>query len=148
MRKQAESAGSGEPLGGLEKDVLPRLYHDLRSRRVQLRLEQSEAETLLARRKKAEGATTDPARQEIAKLEDRLAVLIAGQKIVMKSWSDSPRKCAERSVASWTWPRKRKQIAQMEDASRKVAAEVEALSVELQAPPRVRTIDDAVAPRP
>ena len=88
MRKRSESAGSGESLGGLEKDVLPRLYHDLRTRRVQLRLEQSEAETLLARRKKAEGAATDPARQEIAQLEDRLAVLIAGQKVSMRSWSD------------------------------------------------------------
>ena len=35
----------------------------------------------------------------------------------------------------------------MQDAALKVGAEVEALNVELGAPPRIRTIEDAVVPR-
>ena len=38
------------------------------------------------------------------------------------------------------------EIEQIEDAARKIAAEVEALNVELEAPPRIRIIDLA-APR-
>jgi hypothetical protein len=37
-------------------------------------------------------------------------------------------------------------IAELEDASRKSRAELEALTVELAAPPRIRTIEDAVPP--
>ena len=128
--------------------MLPRLYHDLRTRRVQLRLEQSEAETLLARRKKAEGATTDPSRQEIARLEDRLAVLIAGQKVIDEELERLTQEMRGTVGRELDLAAAKEDIAQMEDASRKIAAEVEALSVELEAPPRIRTIDDAVAPRP
>src|SRR5262249_10200736 len=71
-RKPAETVGGGRPISDREKDALHRLHYDLRTRRVQLRLERSEVETLLARRKNADGATTVPARKEIAQLEDRL----------------------------------------------------------------------------
>ena len=39
------------------------------------------------------------------------------------------------------------EVAQMEAAALKVGAEVESLNVELDAPPRIRTIEDAVVPR-
>ena len=39
------------------------------------------------------------------------------------------------------------EIAQMQQSAVKVGSEVEALNVELGAPPRIRTIEDAVAPR-
>jgi polysaccharide biosynthesis transport protein len=39
------------------------------------------------------------------------------------------------------------EVAQMESAALKVGAEVESLNVELDAPPRIRTIEDAVVPR-
>ena len=38
-------------------------------------------------------------------------------------------------------------IASMEDVYRKLAAEIEALNIELEAPPRIRPLDDAVADR-
>jgi hypothetical protein len=40
------------------------------------------------------------------------------------------------------------EIAQLEDVSRKVGAEVEALNVELAAPARIRIIENAVPPSP
>ena len=75
LRKLSVYVGSHESFTSQEKKVLPRLYHDLRTQRVKLLLERAEAETLLARRKKAEGAATEPVRKEIAQIEDRLAVL-------------------------------------------------------------------------
>jgi capsular exopolysaccharide synthesis family protein len=39
------------------------------------------------------------------------------------------------------------EVAQMQDAASKVAQEVEALNVELEAPPRIRPIDEATVPR-
>jgi capsular exopolysaccharide synthesis family protein len=39
------------------------------------------------------------------------------------------------------------EVAQMEESAVKVGAEVEALNVELEAPPRIRIIEDAVPPR-
>jgi polysaccharide biosynthesis transport protein len=51
LRKLSSSVGRGGPLQGLARDVLPRLYRDLRTQQVKLRLERAETETLLARRK-------------------------------------------------------------------------------------------------
>jgi hypothetical protein len=144
LRKLSESAGRGEPLGDLEKNALRRLYHDLRTRRVKLRLEQAEAETLLARRKKAEGSATDPARKEMAQLEDRLAVVIAGQKVVDEELERLTHEVHRAAIQDLDLKELKDDMAQMEDAARKVAAEVEALIVELEGPPRIRVIEVAV----
>src|SRR5262249_32310647 len=83
LKRYSEMMGSDkQPLMFLEKANLSRLYHDLRTQRVQLRLERTEAETLLARRKNAEGNATDSVRLEIARLEDRLAIVMARQKVL------------------------------------------------------------------
>ena len=55
LRKLSESPGPAGSMTDPEKDAWPRLYQDLRSQRVKLRLERAEAETLLERRKKSEG---------------------------------------------------------------------------------------------
>jgi hypothetical protein len=149
LRKRSTSSGRGESLTALAKDALPRLYHDLRTQRVKLRLERAEAETLLARRKEVPGSATDPVRsKEIAQIEDRLAVLSAGQKVLdeeLEQASNEMRGAADQSLDLKAMI---DEIAQVEDASRMIGAEVEALNVELEAPARIRLIEDAVSPRP
>ena len=135
LRKLSSSVGRGEPLAGLEKDVLPRLYHDLRTQRVKLRIERAEAETILARRKGAPGAGNDPVRKEIAQIEDRLAVLSAGQKVLDEELERVSHEIHGAGDRDLDLESVKDDIAQMEDSSRKVSAEVEALNVELQAPP-------------
>ncbi len=148
LRKLSSSVGRGEPLAVLEKDVLPRLYLDLRTQQVKLRIERAEAETILARRKGAPGAGNDPVRKEIAQIEERLAVLSAGQKVLdeeLERVSHEMHGAADRGLDEAAL---KEDIAHLEDSARKVAAEVEALNVELAVPPRIRIIEDAVPPRP
>jgi hypothetical protein len=139
-------------LAGLRKESLPRLYHEFRSQQVKLRLERVEAETLLARRKKAEGTATEPARKEMAQIEDRVAVAIAQEKVldqelervVHELRADGSQTLShELSLAAL-----KDEIAQMEEAARKVAAEVEALNLERDAPPRIRLIEEAAPTSP
>jgi hypothetical protein len=40
------------------------------------------------------------------------------------------------------------EIAQMQKTSDRIGAEVEALNIEIEAPPRIKTIDEAAASRP
>src|SRR5262249_47334549 len=146
MRKLAETIGSGEPPAVPEKDVLGRLYYDLRTRRIQLRLERAEVETLLARRKKGEGAATDPARKEIAQLEDRLAVLTASQSALDEEFERLTHEMHGAARLGLDLESNKEEIAFMEEAVRNIAAEVEAMAIELEAPPRIRVIQDAVSP--
>jgi hypothetical protein len=145
-RKLSESLASGEPLTGPEISRLGRHRENLIAQWLKLRLDQSEAETLLARRKKAVGAASDQARKEIAQFEDRLAVLIDQQKILNAEleWVTHDLRLA--AVNGLNLEELKDEIALMEEASRKVAAEVEALNVELDAPPRVRVLEGAVPP--
>ncbi len=64
------------------KEPFPTLYQNLMAQNIQLDMERAEAETLLARRKKAAGAETDQVRKEIAQLDDRIAVLTARKKVL------------------------------------------------------------------
>jgi len=149
LRKLSFSGGEGDPTTGLEKDALPRLSRDLRTRRVKLRLERSEAETLLARRKGVPGAATDQVRsKEIAQFEDRLAVLSAGQEVLDEELERLSHEI--RGAANQELDRKamNDDIARLEEVSRKIGAEVEALNVQLQAPPRIRVIEEAAPARP
>jgi hypothetical protein len=152
LRKLSSSAESDTRLAVLQNESLPRLYNDLRSQQVKLRLQRVEAETLLARRKKAEGAATDPAHKEMAQIEDRLAVAIAQEKLLGQELervvhelradgSQTLRNEFHREVLQ-------DEIAQMERAASKVADEVEALNIELQAPPRIRLIEGAAPTSP
>jgi hypothetical protein len=146
VRKLSETFGSDDqPPAALDSEISHRLYSDLRTRRLQLRLEQAEAETLLERRKKADGAASEPARKEIAQLEDRVAILTASQKVVdeeMERLIHQMHGAARRELAL---KGNEEEIAQMEEVMRKIGAEVEALNIEIMAPSRIKLVDEAVA---
>jgi hypothetical protein len=152
LRKLSSSAERDGLLAGALKESLPRLYNELRSQQVKLRLERAEAETILARRKKAEGSATDLARKEMAQIEDRLAVVIAQEKVLDQELGRVVHEL--RADGSQTLSNEldrtalKDEIAQMGEAAHKVADEVEAMNVELEAPPRVRLIEEAVPPSP
>jgi chromosome segregation ATPase len=116
------------------------------TQRVQVRLERAEAETLLERRKKAAEAASDQARKEIGQIEDRLAVLNARGKVLDEETEKVRKRMIRAETDTLDLEGLKDDIAQMEASSRKVAAEIEALSVELNAPPRMRRIDDAALP--
>jgi hypothetical protein len=141
LRKLAESRDPAGSLTTTERDTWSRLYQDLRSQRVKLRLDRTEAETLLERRKKSEGAQADATRKEIAVIEDRLAVLNARQRVLDEELERLAQEMHAAAVQELDLRALKDEIEQMEDAARKVAAEVEALNVELAAPPRIRIID-------
>ncbi len=125
------------------------LYHDFRIQQVKVRIERAGAETLLARRKGDPGAATDPVRKEITQIEDRLAVLSAGQKVLdeeLEGLKGVDLGIHGAAVQVLDLAAIKEDIAQMEDAARKVGAEVEALTVELSAPARIRLIDLAEVP--
>lgn len=99
------------------------------------------------RRRKAETAATDPARKEIAQLEDRLAVVIAGQKLIREAEQRLVPNLGETLTRNTPdLSEDQKEVALMEAAADRVGQEVEALNVELEAPPRIRAIDDASVP--
>jgi uncharacterized protein involved in exopolysaccharide biosynthesis len=135
-------------VAGLEGAEWLRLYQGLWTQRVDLQMERAEAEARLARCKTAAGSATDPVRKEIERLEGRLADLIAREKVLderREQMAHRVRKAADQEP-------KREElkdgIAPIEDVYRKVAAEVEALNVELEAPPRVRLIEEAAPSKP
>ncbi|MFI5455697.1 MAG: hypothetical protein ACHRXM_09625 [Isosphaerales bacterium] len=146
LRKLSQTVASDQ-LTSQEKEVLPRLYHDLRTQRVKLLLERAEAEALLARRKKAEGARSEPVRKEIAQIEDRLAVLIARQKVLDEELSRVKLEMREVTDQQLDLEALKDDVTLMQESARKVGAEVEALTIELQAPPRIRVLDEAIPPR-
>jgi hypothetical protein len=148
LRKLSETVGRSERIAGLEKDAWPRLYLDLRSRRIQQRMERAEIETLLERRRSAGGAAADAARKEIPQLEDRLAVLTAGQKVVDEELERLAEEMHSTTIHVLDLKGQQDEIAQMEEILRKITAEVEALNVEIDAPPRIRPIDEAAPSRP
>jgi chromosome segregation ATPase len=146
VRKLSETVGGGEHLLDPKKDVLHRLSYDLRTRRLQLRLERAEAETLLERRKKADGSASEPARKEIAALDDRLAVLKASQTVIDEEFERLTHEMHQTAIRELELKHLKEEISLMEDTARKIGAEVEALHIEIQAPPRIRPIDDAAPP--
>jgi len=147
VRKLSSSLGRKKPLTGPEENSLLRRRDNLLAQRLKLRLDRAEAETVLARRKKAAGAETDPRRKEIAQLEDRLAVLTAHEKVLQEELEHVSRERQNAAaVQGLDLEDLKEDIAQMQDVARKVGAEVEALNIELEAPPRVRVIEEAVPP--
>jgi chromosome segregation ATPase len=146
LRSLSASLDSSEPLLGFERSGPQRRAENLKAQRTKHRLDRAEAETLLARRKKA-ADKTEPIRKEIAQLEDRLAILTAQQKVVDEELEGVARQ--KHSHATLELDRKEitDEITQLEHTAVKIGAEIEALSVELTSPPRVRVIEEAVATR-
>ena len=116
------------------------------SRLVNLQLEEAEAEALLARRKESVGSATDAIRKEIAQIEDRLADLKVCEKLLQQRIAEVNQSISRDVPTLHSSEEITTEIAVSEDVYRKVTAEVEALNVELGAPPRIRTIEDAVPP--
>jgi hypothetical protein len=151
VRQLAETLGEDDDSTIIEREKAElSLSHTLGSERLKLRLDQAEAETLLARRKGAPGPASDAVKKEIAQLEDRLAVITARQKVVDReldrlSHDGSNRQPVTRRKLDLTDANR--EIAILEETHRKVGEEVEKLNVELGAPPRIRTIEDAAPPK-
>ncbi|MGO9464330.1 MAG: hypothetical protein ACLQIB_45450 [Isosphaeraceae bacterium] len=103
-------------------------------------------ESRLAHRKKAAKPATDSLRKETEEIEETLAGLLAQEKVIdteLKQIGDAIQKVANPTLDLEAL---KTDIALMEDTYRKVAAEVEALTVELGARPRIRAIEHAVPP--
>jgi polysaccharide biosynthesis transport protein len=81
-------------------------------------------------------------------MQDRLGVLSAHERVVEEEIESVTRKKVENANREFDLKSIKDEMAQLGDASRKVGAEVLALNVELAAPPRVRIIDQAIAPSP
>ncbi len=148
LRRTREQRGVEDPdfRANVIKETLSSRYASLRAQRVQVAMEQAKAETLLARRKQSTGSQSEQLRKEIAELEEKLAVLAAQQKVVETELEQVMRESPKPATQPADVLRLEDEIAQLEQTSRQVANEVEALNVELQAPPRVRTVEDAVPP--
>jgi hypothetical protein len=147
QRKLALSVGNNAPLTNPEKNSMLRRQEGLLERQLKLRLDRAEAETLLERRRKLAGAQTEPVRKEIAQLEDRLAVLTAHERVLQEAIQEVASDKHRSDASALDLRELEDEISQMEGASRKIAAEVEALNIELDASPRVRIIEQAVAPK-
>jgi len=146
--RQLRSTVGVDPPTAIESGALPSLYQNLMTQRLQLRLERTEAETLLARRKKAASrrAGTEPNPKEIDQIEDRLAGLIARQKVLDEELENMRQTEMISRQNTLDLEDLKDDIAQMQASARKIGAEVEALNIELGAPPRVRLIDLAEPP--
>jgi hypothetical protein len=145
FRSLRDKLGGDGALIEPEKEALSRLLYDLMHERVQLILERAEAVTLLDRRKKAENATKDPAHKEISAIEDRLAVAAARQTALEREL-ERVRERLTRQVNTLDLESMKEEIAQVEEARRKIVAEAESLTVELNAPPQVRVLENATLP--
>jgi len=146
LRKLAAASRRDGGVAQIERDAQSRLLSNLINQRFQVRLERAEAETILERRKKARGAASDQGRKEIDQIEERLAVLDARGK-VMDEYLSFLRAHLGQEPNSADLAEAKDEIAQVEASARRVGAEVEALAVELNAPPRVRVIETAAMPR-
>jgi succinoglycan biosynthesis transport protein ExoP len=146
-RKLSGSVGSDGHPSAAEQNSLAHRYERLLDQRRKLRLDRAAAETVLGRRQKAANRETDPVRKEIAQLEDRLAILTAEDKVLQDELSQAAGKKRSAVEGALDMKSLNDEIAQMEEAARKVGAEVETLNIELEAPPRVQIIDNAVPPK-
>jgi hypothetical protein len=94
----------------------------------------------------------DLVHKEIAQLEDRLAVLISQEKVLDEELERMTLHLRRDDLSSvrntLDLDALKDEIAQVEDKARLVAQEVEALSIELRAPSRIRLVEQAVVPIP
>jgi hypothetical protein len=120
--------------------------YDLLKQRVQLGLDQAEAQTLLERRKQAANNATEQVRKEIDGIQERLAVLAARRKALDDELDGIRGELRRHTTNSLEAESAKEEVAQIEEAQRKVGAEVEALGVDLNAPTRIRLIENASPP--
>jgi uncharacterized protein involved in exopolysaccharide biosynthesis len=121
------------------------LYPIFATQYVQIRLDRAEVETLLARRKPS-AAASDQVRKEIGQLDDRLAVLTAREKEANEQMGRLHLETSAATIPTLDLTLLDDDVALIKDVARKVGAEIEALNIELEAPPRIRMIEDAVPP--
>jgi hypothetical protein len=139
LRSKLESA---EALIEPEKEALKRLLYDLLKQGTQVNMERAETEALLARRKQAADAATDVGRKEIGDIQERLDRLTVRGSALDREL-DKVRERLKPQRSSVDIEELKEDIASIQAASRKVAQEVEALNIELKAPPRIRVIEHA-----
>ncbi len=122
-----------------------RLHQDLEATKKSLAIRRKALRPMVLRQLQEHGVTEQVARggeteQELAvltELESRLSAEI-------KSVSDVNRSM---TVNTLDLQAIQDEVAQMQDVADKAGAEVEALNVELEAPPRIRLIEDATVPK-
>jgi len=148
IRKLSERATSDDRLmvKGLARPELLSLHHGLWMRRIDLELERASAESRRAQLKKAAGPAIDPVRKETDQIEETLAGLTAQEKVIdegLERLAGEIRQAADREQ---NLEEIKAEVDLIEVTYRRIGAEIEALNVELGAPPRIRTIEDAVPP--
>jgi hypothetical protein len=125
----------------LEKQTSKRVYRDLRLQETKLRLEKAEAATLLERRKQGDEAGADTARKEIARLKDRLAVLDAQIGLLEQERDRLSRNNQKGTEILQDLSDLKEELSQIEESQKKINIEIESLSVDLTAPPRIRLLE-------
>ena len=143
LRKLARKTGNDSSELRLKQGFATRLAEDLGSMLTKLRVEQVGVEALLARRKQAEGAATDPTRKEISRLEDQIAALVAQQKAVQSELEQLVKDSTIATEETMELSDLQDELKQIEESSRKINTELEILTVELQAPPQISLIEEA-----
>jgi capsular polysaccharide biosynthesis protein len=145
LRTLNESATGHDHLGltGLDRSELLNLYNGLWTKRVDLQLERAEAEAGLPQRQDAEVGAVAKGKDRIT---ERLASLTAQEKVIDERLEQMAGEIRKAAVRALDQEELKEEIGQLEDVRRTINAEVEALNIELQAPPRVRTIEDASPP--
>jgi len=148
LRKLSEPATSDDRrrVTGLERPELLSLQESLWRQRIDLQLDRARAESRLAQGRKAAGPATDSGRKETDQIEETLAGLIAEEKVIDEELERMAGEIQKAANQVPNWEELNADIALLEGTYRKVCAEVEALTVELGAPSRIRTIEDAVPP--
>ena len=135
-------------VGDDERGEVLRLDGGLWAQRVDLQSERAGVEARLAWCRKAGHPPTDAARGEIDRLEGRRADLMAQEKVLDERLEQRAREARKAADQAPERELLKAEITEMANTYRKVAAEIEALSIELEAPPRIRLIEEAAPPRP
>jgi chromosome segregation ATPase len=147
LRKSNEIIGGADPAAIMErKEASMEFRRTLRSQFLNLELELAEAEALLARRKESAGSATDAVRKEIAQIEDRIAGMKARQKVLDQWLKEANASTSINDRPTLDLEPLKAEVATLERVFKRIADEAEQMNVEIQAPPRVRSIEDAVIP--
>ena len=144
-RKLSESAASVDQFGVPDQKRSSHLYESVVERRLALKLDRAQTETLLRRKPKDPLRKSEQVRKEIAQLEEHLAVLTAQEAVLVETLEDVMRTNRRGGLNRLELDDAMAEITQMEDTYRKVDAEAAAISLELEGPPRVRVLDGAAA---
>jgi len=129
---------ANDPLRGKLRDQIEANKRLLASRRKALRpvvIRQLEQQEIVE-----QGARGDQTEQDLAMLNELEQTLKAELKTVSQGNQSLTVKTLDLHAIQ-------DEVAQMEEYSAKVATEIESLNVELEAPPRIRIVEDAVPPR-